>query len=81
MFYLIEIAKGDSKIEGKAVYEYDTQNYAIASFHSKMGSAMKSELFDSELLMVIDDNGTVIKREKYMKPIPPEPDINEEIAE
>lgn len=77
MFYLIEISKGDSKIEGKAVYEYDTQNDAISSFHSKMGSAMKSELFDSELLMVTDDNGTVIKREKYMKPIPP----NEEVVE
>lgn len=72
MFYLIEIAKGDSKIEGKAVYEYQTENEAIASFHSKMGSAMKSDLYDSELLLVIDSNGTVVKREKYSKPIPPD---------
>jgi hypothetical protein len=72
MFYLIEIAKGDTKIEGKAVYEYHTQNEAISSFHSKMGNAMKSELFESELLLVIDSNGTVVKREKYIKPIPPE---------
>lgn len=70
MFYLIEIATGDVKVAGKGVYEYATENEAVASFHSKMGSAMKSDLFDSELLMVIDDNGTVIKREKYVKFIP-----------
>lgn len=70
MYYLIEIATGDAKVAGKGVYEYTTENEAVASFHSKMGSAMKSELFDSELLMVIDDNGTVIKREKYVKFVP-----------
>lgn len=68
-FYLIEIATGDAKITGKAVYEYETENEAVASFHSKMGSAMKSELFESELLIVIDENGKVLKREKYIKPV------------
>ena len=68
-FYLIEIATGDSKITGKAVYEYEAENEAVASFHSKMGSAMKSELFESELLIVIDENGKVLKREKYINPV------------
>lgn len=64
-YYLIEIATGDSKISGKAVYEYSTENEAIATFHSKMGAAMKSSLYESELLIVVDGNGIVITREKF----------------
>lgn len=67
MFYLIEIATGDSKIAGKAVYSYETENEAVANFHSKMGQAMKSDLFNTELCVVIDEDGKVIKREKYVK--------------
>lgn len=74
MFYLIEIAAGDSKIAGKAVYAYDTATEAVASFHSRMGSAMKSELYTSELLLVIDESGKVLKREKYAASIPAEED-------
>lgn len=65
-YYLIEISTGDSKIAGKAIYEYATQNEAVAMFHSKLGSAMKSTLYTSELIMVIDENGAVIKSEKYI---------------
>lgn len=69
MFYLIEITTGDSKVEGKAVYEYVTETEAVATFHSKMGSAMKSELYTSELLLVVDENGIVLKRERFVRPI------------
>lgn len=69
MFYLIEIATGDSKVAGNAVYQYETEQMAVATFHQKMGTAMKSALYDSELLMVIDENGTVIKREQFLKPV------------
>lgn len=68
-YYLIEISTGDSKIAGKAIYEYATQNEAVAMFHSKLGSAMKSTLYTSELIMVIDENGAVIKSEKYIAPV------------
>lgn len=68
-YYLLEIATGDSKIAGKAVYEYDSETAAAASFHSKMGTAMKSDLYESELLMVIDAAGRVLKRELYEKRI------------
>ena len=67
-YYLIEIADGDDKIKGFAIYSYDNYNSAAANFHSKMGSAMKSNLYDSELLMVIADNGMVLNCEKYIKP-------------
>lgn len=68
-YYLLEIATGDAKIAGKAVYEYDSEKDVVASFHSKMGTAMKSDLYDSELVMAIDENGVIVKREKYTKPV------------
>lgn len=67
-YYLLEISEGNSKIAGKAVYEYGTENEAVAMFHQKLGTAMKSDLFTSELVMVIDDNGAVLKSEKYIAP-------------
>lgn len=79
MFYVIEIATGDARIAGKAVYEYATEKEAVATFHSKMGNAMKSELYDSELLMVCDENGILSKREKYVREIPePDEEVNDD---
>lgn len=66
-YYVIEIATGDAKIQGKGIYEYATENEAVASFHSKLGTAMKSELYTSELIMVVDSDGKVLKREKYAR--------------
>lgn len=64
-YFVIEIATGDSKIAGKGIYEFNTENEAVASFHSKLGTAMKSELYETELIMVVDSEGKLIKREKY----------------
>lgn len=65
-FYLIEISEGEEKIEGKAIYEYATLNEAVANFHSKLGAAMKSNLYTSELVMVINSDGGIHKSEKYV---------------
>lgn len=67
MYYLIEISKGDPKINGKGIYEYETRNEAIAKFHSKLGTAMSSELYDEELLLVVDGSGYVIESNSYIK--------------
>lgn len=64
-FYVVEISDGDSKIAGKSIYEFQTEKEAVASFHSKLGTAMKSVLYTSELIMVVDSDGKVLKREKY----------------
>lgn len=66
MFYLIEISAGDSKIAGKAIYEYATEKDAMAAFHQKLASAMKSELYKTDLVIVMDAYGTVIKKEQYV---------------
>lgn len=65
-FYLIEISEGNQSIAGKSVYEYATLNEAVANFHSKLGAAMKSALFTSELVMVINSDGGIHKSEKYV---------------
>lgn len=70
MYYVLEVSTGDSKIAGKSVYQYGTITEAVATFHSKLGAAMKSELFETELIMVIEDNGSVVCSEKYTKPAP-----------
>lgn len=68
MFYVIEISNGDPKIEGKAIYQYDTIEAAVGAFHSKLGAAMKSDLYTSELVLVIEEDGEVMRSEKYTKP-------------
>lgn len=64
-YFVIEIATGDAKIAGKAIYGYETEKEAIAVFHQKLSTAMKSELYTSSLVMVVDGEGKVLKREKY----------------
>ena len=66
-YYVIEIAEGDTKIQGKSIYEYVTKNDAIASFHSKMGIAMKSELYSKEQLYVIDSSNNYIASEVFVR--------------
>lgn len=68
-YYLIEIAEGDSKIAGKGMYEYDNREMAIANFHSKMGVAMKSDLYTREQLLVIDDGNSIIKSEIFIREV------------
>lgn len=64
-YFLIEIAEGNSKIAGYAVYKYETRNEAIATFHQKMGNAMKSELYTKEQLMVVDSENCQIISEVF----------------
>lgn len=77
-YYVIEITTKADKTE-KGIYEYATENEAVANFHSKMGGAMKNKDYLAELLMVIDDNGAVLKVEKYTAE-QPEPNIDDILA-
>ena len=77
-YYLIEIAEGDAKIQGKGIYEYDNRETAIATFHQKMGNAMKSNLYTMEQLLVIDESNSIIKSEIFIRVVAKE---EEEIIE
>lgn len=76
-YYLIEIAEGDSSIAGKAIYGYKTLEEAKANFHTKLGNAMKSNLYTSELVIVINANGGIHCSEKYIATIEEEVLIDE----
>ena len=65
-YYVIEISEGDRKIAGQSIYEYDAKNSAIATFHKKLGTAMSSELYTAEQIMVINSNNVIIACEKYI---------------
>lgn len=77
-YYLIEISEGDAKIHGKGIYEYDNREIAIATFHQKMGNAMKSDLYTMEQLLVIDESNSIIKSEIFIRVVAKE---EEEIIE
>ena len=65
-YYVIEIAEGDSKIAGKGIYEYATRNEALASFHSKLGVAMKSDLYTREQILVLNSANGIEASEEYV---------------
>lgn len=75
-YFLIEISEGDSKIAGKGMYEFATRDEAVANFHSKLGVAMKSELYTREQIMVVNSYNGVEVAEVYERPI-----AVEEVAE
>lgn len=68
-FYLFEVADGDSKIKGKGVYDYATENEAIANYHAKIGVAMKSELYTEQTIVVLNREGKTIARNHYIAPV------------
>lgn len=72
MFYVFETATGDASIAGISSARFDTLNAATQSFHQRLSTAMKSALFDSDLVMVIGDDGAVYRSEKYIKDVPEE---------
>lgn len=67
MYYVIEIAKGDAKVAGKGIYEYQTLEEAVGAWHAKLGAAMKSDLYASDLSMVVGDDGACYRSERYVK--------------
>lgn len=76
--YLIEITTYvDGSPEGKGIYVYDTETDAVANFHSKMGGAMKNANYATELLIVINENGGIVKDEQFIRESEEEPEPEE----
>lgn len=63
MFYLVEITNGTEK----AIYQYDTRDAAVATFHQKLGNQMKAESCTSELLIVVTAEGSVVANTFWQK--------------
>ena len=74
MFYLVQMkTKTDDSIE-KGTSNYSTFDEAVIQFHVAFASAMQREDTKKFVSVILDDNGTVVKREVYNRPIPPEPE-------
>jgi len=69
LYYVIEIATGDSKIAGKGIYEYADRTQALASYHKKLGTAMGSDLYISEQIMCIDSDNGIIAMDKFVREV------------
>lgn len=76
-YYLIEVVTGDDKVKGKGMYEYDTLKEAVANFHQKLGIAMKSDLYETNLLMVVNSEGGVHEIESYKNTSYTPPEVEE----
>lgn len=70
MFYVVEITTGDSKIAGRAIYEYQTEQQAVAAWHDKLGTAGRSDLYTHSVCAVMDDHGAIYRSEEVVKPAP-----------
>lgn len=83
-YYVLEIAEGDAKIKGTSVSTFgdaektDEQNKfdAIASANQKLATS-KSNLYKSDLVLIIDENGGIIDDRKLLNPYWKEPQTEE----
>lgn len=70
MIYLIEIVNYNNGTPvSKGIYEYATEQEAVANYHQKMGGAMKNANYASELLMVTSNTGAVIVSDYFVRPV------------
>lgn len=69
-YYVIEITTyNNGTADSKGIYEYESKQDAIATFHSKMGSAMKTATYATELLLVISEEGSTVRMERFERPV------------
>lgn len=65
-YYVIEVTKyADGTADSKSIYTYDSEVEAVATFHQKMGGAMKNANYAFELVQVINDYGVVIESKYF----------------
>lgn len=65
-YLVIEYTKYvDGTPDGKAIYSYNTELEALATFHSKMGGAIKNANYAFELVQIINEYGVVIESKYF----------------
>lgn len=69
-YYVIEVTKyADGTADSKSIYTYDDEVEAVATFHQKMGGAMKNVNYAFELVQVINDYGVVIESKYFERKV------------
>ena len=65
-YYVVEVTKyADGTADSKSIYTYDDETEAVATFHQKMGGAMKNANYAFELVQVINEYGVMIESKYF----------------
>ena len=63
MFRIIEVTTfNDGTKPSQGIYSYEDDNEAIANFYTKFGGMMKLDKVQTEMCMVITEQGEILKR-------------------
>ena len=77
-FYVVEITTyNDGTADAKGVYEYEDEAKAMASYHKKMGGAMDNEKYETELIIVSNSIGGILKVDYFNRNPQPTPEPTE----
>ena len=79
-FYLLTVQHNVEKnAENRVVPKaFDTEEEAIASFHSQMGTDMKNATLDWAISMVVNEYGGIVKNERWTREVE---EVVEELAQ
>lgn len=66
MFRLIEITR-ISDAESQATLDFESEVEASGELHSKLGSAMKTETYQAELLLLLNNIGEIVESGSHFK--------------
>ena len=69
MYYVIEIAIMKDGAVPKAIYGYDTVEGAVIHYHQSIASMMSDEQVSIVLAMILDEEGNVIQKERWVRSI------------
>jgi hypothetical protein len=74
MFRLIQIVKNTSdEKEVQSTYDYEDRIEAKGEYETKLGNNMKSDLYSAVLMILLDNEGDIVDKCKYDKPVEPAP--------
>lgn len=68
MFYLIEITTyNNGTADAYGVYANETLDAAVAAFHQKLAGAIRNANYQSELCVIINGQGAVLRHEYWQR--------------
>jgi hypothetical protein len=71
-FYLLEVTTyTDGRADSKSLTTYEDELEAVGKFHQKLGGAMTTETYATELVQVVAGNGVVVATEFFERPVEP----------
>lgn len=74
-YYLLEVTTyTDGRADSKSLTTYEDELEALGKFHQKLGGAMVTETYATELVQVVAGNGVVVATEFFERPVEPEID-------